>query len=614
MEKKTLAEHLKQASDLFDSGFVVKAGQIWQAILKRDSSVSEARAGLLKVREALSHRTDLGTPAEEQQVARAKALTQAESAQEVPKKVQTENGPSSVPLDAAGYYLHVGRSLYDSGALTEALATWEKVLTIEPGHSLALSHVRGVRKELGLPVPDNLKPDQIVPIADNASADVHLLLPLAKSPSQSSEKTEKSNDAHNQLDTKVAEATETTLSPSVEAESKDVGHNDDIVAGPNRREQEKQELQTQTELAIEQGSHLYKIGKVEEAIHAWESVIEIDPENILVKGYLTMAQTDMEAMSGDNLRPKSIDSHSIRSSAKLVPTENWLSRPISQKTPMGQSIQNKAVPDKEVTQLPIADATAAEPVHNRSRSTNPPLPSVITQRPEVARQGLQITKKIKRVPVLSRLFSPMGLVIFLLLLGLCGLVVFLNKDAILSASQIAIKEEAIKSARQSAKVSDLTLTPEKLKDQAKSAFDNSPLMSYLLIQEVINLDSSDTSVAKLFDQAQQAMQATATAPRTNTDINRLIASGNLEEAETLLEASLRQNPNAIRTRESLARVSLLLAREFAKQGKWESARSRLSMGAALFPKDPTWQARLELLKNLQAIPKEDQSQWLELLG
>ncbi|HJV22415.1 MAG TPA: hypothetical protein VJ570_06950, partial [Holophagaceae bacterium] len=47
------APYLKQAAALFAQGETLKAGQIWQAILKQQPAHVEAREGLLKVKATL---------------------------------------------------------------------------------------------------------------------------------------------------------------------------------------------------------------------------------------------------------------------------------------------------------------------------------------------------------------------------------------------------------------------------------------------------------------------------------------------------------------------------------------------------------------------------------
>jgi hypothetical protein len=47
MTPDPFAPHLRMADDLFAQGDIVKAGQIWQAILKQDPGHGEARAILV---------------------------------------------------------------------------------------------------------------------------------------------------------------------------------------------------------------------------------------------------------------------------------------------------------------------------------------------------------------------------------------------------------------------------------------------------------------------------------------------------------------------------------------------------------------------------------------
>jgi tetratricopeptide (TPR) repeat protein len=192
-----------------------------------------------------------------------------------------------------------------------------------------------------------------------------------------------------------------------------------------------------------------------------------------------------------------------------------------------------------------------------------------------------------------------------------------GKEAILNATQEAIKEEAIRTASQSAKAVKLDIGTKGLKDQARIAMrENNPLMAYLFAQEAISRDPSDTAAPKLLEQAQQAMAALPPG-RTDGDISRMLSTGDIDAAEAVLEASLRRNPNNMRVRENMARVSLLQARIHINQDGWDRARSYLLMGAALYPRDPSWQARLYLLEKLRSLPKEEkeeQQRWLDLLG
>ena len=103
--------HLDRAAALFDGGDVVQAGQIWQAILKRDPGNAAARAGLFKVKQFFDQK-DFAA--------------------------------------ANDVLLQEGCTLFDMGQVREALLKWERILTTDPGHKLALAYANDARRELGL--------------------------------------------------------------------------------------------------------------------------------------------------------------------------------------------------------------------------------------------------------------------------------------------------------------------------------------------------------------------------------------------------------------------------------------------------------------------------------
>jgi len=104
--------HLDRAASLFDAGDVVQAGQIWQAVLKRDPANQAARAGLFRVKAALDQKS--GAWDNER-------------------------------------LLQEGCTLFDMGQMADALQKWEQVLGNDPGHKLALAYANDARRELGLP-------------------------------------------------------------------------------------------------------------------------------------------------------------------------------------------------------------------------------------------------------------------------------------------------------------------------------------------------------------------------------------------------------------------------------------------------------------------------------
>jgi tetratricopeptide (TPR) repeat protein len=125
--------HLKRAQSLFDAGDVVQAGQIWQAILKRNPAHQAARAGLYQVKLVFDRR----------------------QATEVNEQLLQE-----------------GCTLFDLGQVQDALRAWERILANDPQHQLATAYANDARRSLGLallptpapaaPAEAPADPDQLV--------------------------------------------------------------------------------------------------------------------------------------------------------------------------------------------------------------------------------------------------------------------------------------------------------------------------------------------------------------------------------------------------------------------------------------------------------------------
>ena len=153
------APHLRQADDLFARDELVKAGQIWQAILKQQPAHAEARERLVTVRQRLL------ALREAQQVAAAPAPPPEPTPQPsmaptpipmpipapIPASIQAPAPrPAPAPLEP-NHLVIEGCTLYDMGQLGDALKKWEQALAIDPCHPLARSYANGARGELGLP-------------------------------------------------------------------------------------------------------------------------------------------------------------------------------------------------------------------------------------------------------------------------------------------------------------------------------------------------------------------------------------------------------------------------------------------------------------------------------
>ncbi|HEX4845652.1 MAG TPA: hypothetical protein VFV26_05490, partial [Geothrix sp.] len=150
------APYLRQADELFAQGEIVKAGQIWQAILKQQPAHAEARERLLVLRERLLAQRQAEAaappppaPAEPEPIPEAPAPEPEPVAP--PPAPASATAPDPTPSEVGpGRLVIEGCTLYDMGQVADALQKWEQALAIDPGNTLALGYANGARRELGL--------------------------------------------------------------------------------------------------------------------------------------------------------------------------------------------------------------------------------------------------------------------------------------------------------------------------------------------------------------------------------------------------------------------------------------------------------------------------------
>jgi tetratricopeptide (TPR) repeat protein len=234
--------YLKKASDLFESGDVVQAGQIWQAILKKAPNHSEARAGLYKVKLYFDARATQDGLAEERKEQAAKAAAAAAAAPAPPR-----GGASSEIVRL----LEQGCTLYDAGHFEDAIARWEQVLEKDPGNVLAKGYITGAQRILGVPIPEENPADS--PRATSAlPADLYLgagVLPAPPAPA------------------KVPAPPPAAPEPAIDRDEID--------------------------RLLRDGCTLYDMGQPEDALKKWEKLLSLDPEHQLAQAYLKDARRDL---------------------------------------------------------------------------------------------------------------------------------------------------------------------------------------------------------------------------------------------------------------------------------------------------------------------------------
>jgi tetratricopeptide (TPR) repeat protein len=590
------APYLRQADDLFAQGDITKAGQIWQAIIKRDPSHSEARTGLLAVKKRL-------LALREAEAAMVPPLSPATSAPEQPgyEPIPQAQEPALVdprstppePIqirDAAGAIgdaldpdrlLAEGCTLYDMGQLGDALRKWEQVLALDPNHALARSYASSARRELGLP-----------PLQAAATPALAKVDPL---------------QAEEDIDKLLREAVQ-----------------------------------------------LYDMGLIEEAIPKWERVLILEPQRQEVEGYLRQARIEL----GDTAAPQGTMAVQANATAseresldlKLRQAEHLLAlqRPEEAaftfqqalrldpgnalalqglercRKPSGHSVP-MADPRSVPAQAPvltldakgrIAMAVEETPASFEPQGVEPP--AALLKASPAHREGPSLPERLHKaaehMPWLKepKVLALAGGGLLVLIVGLSVLHGY-RKDQALKDDVRAAHAAAVAPIAQQTQAPDLTESPAAIREEAEASLGTDPLRAFLRAEILVGRNPSDAAGAQLLEKARAGLVGGATGASL-PEFQKHLQNGNLEAAAKVIDALLRAQPNDAGLRARDARLQLTLCFDHANQGKWEEAREDLLRGRALFPGDKTWQARLKLLGHVKAMPKNQQATWIALLG
>ncbi|HLO66124.1 MAG TPA: hypothetical protein VK188_03840, partial [Holophaga sp.] len=270
--------YLKQAEALFASGDVVKAGQIWQAILKKDPANEAARAGLYRVKvhfDARATQDGLGGAAE---------------AAAPPPDRQTHTPPPA----EINSLLEAGCALYDAGRVERAIATWELALRKDPDNALARGYIDGARRKLEAREAPAFEEAPAPPEAAEADGAERLLRDgctlydmgqvedaLAKWEKARALAPENPlvldyiNGARRDLGlSPLAPGAPAALPPVAEAPPPVL---------PGERDADR---------LVREGIQIYDLGMVEEAIQKWDQALALDPGHPDARTYLAMAIRD----------------------------------------------------------------------------------------------------------------------------------------------------------------------------------------------------------------------------------------------------------------------------------------------------------------------------------
>ena len=586
------APYLRQADDLFTQGETVKAGQIWQAILKQHPSHAEARAGLMAVKERLLGRRAAETTAASA-VPTPGSTVEPEPERQAPLVVNPRStAPGAARLgDSADVIagtlnperlLAEGCTLYDMGQTGDALRKWEQVLALDPDHALAKGYVTNARRDLGL------------------------------SPLQA---------------------------PDTPAPAKEYSPH----------------LEEDIDKLLREAVQLYDMGLPEEAISKWERVLVLEPQRQEVEGYLRMARSEVgSAAPGQTApseaAPKSADWSTVPGpetlELKLRQAEHLLALQRHEEAAFtfqlalsldpgnASALQGlercrkpsgHPTPDARQTQAPvlaldaqgrIAMAMEESPASLEPQGVEPP--AALLKATPTPREGPSLPDRlheaVDQMPWLKnpRILAIAGGSILVLILGF-GAMHSYRKDQELKEEVRAARAAAVAPVAQQAQTPDLTESPAAIREEAEASLGTDPLRAYLRAETLVGRNPGDAAGAQLLEKARTGLGGGVTGASL-PEFQKHLQNGDLEAALKVIDALLRAQPANAELRIRAGRLQLALCSAHASQAKWDEAREDLRRGRALFPGDKTWQARLMLLEKVKALPKNQQGSWIVLLG
>ncbi|WP_243287493.1 hypothetical protein [Geothrix terrae] len=618
------APYLRQADQLFAQGEIVKAGQIWQAILKQQPAHAEARERLLALRDRL-----LVQRQEEERAATAAALPAppAPPSEPVQPPLPAPAPPVAVPVTPLPppppsplpppppvapapappaplppvppppASAHVeperlvieGCTLYDMGQVADALQKWEQALALDPTQSLALGYANGARRELGLP-----------PLQGSAPA-----APIEEKPPQADEDVDK---------------------------------------------------------LLREAVQLYDMGLTEEAISKWEHVLAVEPHREEIRGYLRQARIEVTQAAAQPApvqppppAPIPVPAASPAAASAQVPAPEaealalklrqaehllTLQRPDEAAFTYQQALRlapgnPEALAGLERCRRPRPQAGSSSsgisldlPDRIAMVEEEPTLivtdpgrvepPASMTRSAPALREGLSLPARLQeassRLPWLRepKVWAIAGGSALTLALTLYAIHSY-RRDQELKEAVKAARQAAIAPVAQQAQSPDLTETPAAILREGESALETDPLRAYFRAQFILAQNPGDAAAAQLLEKAKAALPGGA-AGASLPEFQKHLQVGDLDAAAKVMDALLRAQPDDAALRAKAARLHLAFCAAHAGQAKWDEAADDLRQGRALFPSDKSWQARLLLLERMKTLPKSQQAAWLPLLG
>ncbi len=614
------ARYLQQAEELFSSGEVVRAGQIWQAILKQVPDHGAARNGLLRVKAALEAQAAQATQAPPppplpqpavEPVAQAPVVE--EPAPEPPAPlvaIEPEPEPESasasepeplpmalpVPIEAVSVMptaspaamdedtrdklLREGCTLYDMGQTEDALRKWDQLLAAVPDHAMALQYAQGARQELGLPLDGSVSPS-------SHNHPVTQEIPIYSADGEAADK------------------------------------------------------------LLREGCLLYDMGLTEEAIGKWEVALKLAPERSDIQSFLDNAHKDLKAQED---APQAVAAAQPTLSAadeKVKQAEHLMGMQrfeeaaftYQQALDLDQGhagakaglLRVRAAQGSPAASVPLSQGSGPlriemerqdpEPEQRPAAPVAAQPPAALTQPAAAPRTGLQIkapegfdASKLPDWVKDPKLWAGAAAVL-VVLIGSTLWYKSYARDSQLQSDVEAAHRAAVAKAARDAQVPSLAESAASILSEGKQALgDGDAVRAYLRAQTLLKRNPSDGAAAQLLDQARAALPTAGLVGATAEEYRKHVQEGDMDQASKVMDALLRANPDDPALRNQAARLYLRQAEDHASQERWTDAQIDLERGRALAPDDSAWSARLVLLSKIQSMPKGERPLWIALLG
>lgn len=581
--------YLLKAENLFQAGDIVQAGQIWQAILKKSPNHSDARAGLYKVKiyfDARATQDGLIPPTE----------ASANPLPDPPPVV----APAVSRTDDIERLLRDGCTLFDMGQSQDALKKWEQILELEPGHPLAIEYIKDAKKDLGLdtaldapaPPPESLQESEPAPAPALPQRDlserIHQLLRdgtqlydmgMAEEACLKWEQILALYPDHKDAQTYLAMALrERSATPAPPPPS--------APPTPALRPAEDPEVR------LRKAESLLHQGRLDESAFLFQEILNVAPQNFRARQGLRQANGLMEARQHTHAAP-------APDMYPPTPPIPWAEALVAQL-------------DEIPAEIPPASDSGTEGIQPPATLTTPPPP---------ARKGLEIPKLLHQlqdeIPTWLKTPAAIGVLVGGILLLNLAFLWFRShrKDVLLANAVVDFRTSAQGPITRNLDLTDLTENPATVRKEAESLVESQPLFAYYRGQELIRLNPLDGPAAKLMGRAGQIMaQAPTTGKGSLKDVEKLLATGDLDGARKMLLNLLQATPDDPGLKARAARVSLSLTEIYALKERWGDAEDQLKEGQMMFPGDKSWAARLQLLNRIKSLPAEERKAWISLLG